>query len=97
MYKKGVELYRSDDYSEAKQYSEKSVDYDREEDYLKLIDAHQGNLSDITELYHLVDFEDTNEILLDDDNIFEFLSKYNIVLNSNLINYENDMCFKLGI
>lgn len=76
MYKKGVELYRSDDYSEAKQYFEKSVDHDREEDYLKLIDAHQGNLSDITELYHLVDFEDTKEILLDDDNIFDFLLGY---------------------
>ena len=73
LYKKGVELYQSDDYSEAKQYFEKSVDYDREEDYLKLIDAHQGNLDNIKELYYLIDFEDTKEILLDDDNIFDFL------------------------
>lgn len=33
----------------------------------------------------------------DDDNIFEYLNKHGIVLNSNLVNYENDMCFKLGI
>lgn len=33
----------------------------------------------------------------DDENIFEYLKKHSIVLNSNVVNYENDMCFKLGI
>ena len=73
MYKKGVELYRADDYSDARQYFDKTKDYDREEDYLKLIEAHQGTLSQVSELYNLVDFEDTKEILLDDDHIYDFL------------------------
>lgn len=32
-----------------------------------------------------------------DDNIFNILKKHNIVLVSNVVNYENDMCLKLGI
>lgn len=73
MYKKGIDIYRAKNYPEAKQYFEITNNYNRESDYLKLIDAHQGKLQNVEDIYYLIDFEDTKEILLADKNIFDFL------------------------
>ncbi len=73
LYEKGKEAYQDEKYSEAKRYFEKSEDYEKEVDYLKLIDAHSGELEDISEIYYLIDFEDTKDILMEDSNAIDFL------------------------
>lgn len=95
MYKKGVELYKSEDYTEAKQYFEKTVDYDREDDYFKLIDAHQGNLTHISEIYYLTDFEDTKEILLNDENIYVFLRGHWTGSNGKYLTYDGRSSYNI--
>ncbi len=72
-YNKGVELYHNESYNEAKKYFDKSSDKERTSDYLKLIKAHNGEISDASDLYSLIDFEDTKEILLSDKYICEFM------------------------
>lgn len=72
IYEKGIELYRSGNLDEAKTYFEKSSNKGREKDYLLLIQAQNGNI-DISQLYTLIDFENTKEILLADNYIEKFL------------------------
>lgn len=73
IYEKGIELYHSEDINEAKTYFEKSIDMGREKDYLLLIQAINGNV-DVSQLYALLDFENTKETLLMDKYIGEFLT-----------------------
>ena len=92
IYEKGIELYHSGNYSDAEMYMTKSSDAGREKDYLLLIQAQTDKI-DISQLYPLIDFENTKEILLMDKYIEEFLmgewtnsGGYNIKFYSN----END-------
>lgn len=87
--------------------------FDVDHDYLNfLLDTHlaqdyyyQISYMIAIELYTIYQIDKDRALYIlmdivvngDDENIFEYLKKHNIVLNSNLINYENDMCFKLGI
>ncbi len=73
IYDKGVELYKADNYSEAKEYFDKSQNKGRETDYRTLINAHVNHLDDISALYNLIGFEDTTEILSSDKYIDKFL------------------------
>lgn len=75
IYDKGIELYRSSDYVEAKEYFDalKSEKYKDTEKYLILIDAHEYSHPDVSILYELISFEDTKEILMDDEYIEESL------------------------
>ena len=73
IYNQGVSLYRSEDYSAAKECFNVSKDFGRENDYLTLIKASQSKVADITALYALIDFEDSKEVLLNNYNIYNFL------------------------
>ncbi len=42
--------------------------------YMTLIEVHLGLCDDISEIYDLIDFEDTKDILLSDEYIFDFLT-----------------------
>lgn len=73
IYEQGVYLYQIGGYVVARQYLEKSVDFGREGDYLRLIPAHITTISDVTAIYDLIGFEDTNDLLLSDKYIDEFM------------------------
>lgn len=75
IYAKGIDLYHDLVYSESKKYfnSLKSEDYQDVNKYMTLLQAHMALLSDVSKLYELIDFEDTKEILLNDEYILKFL------------------------
>lgn len=69
-------------------------DYYYQISYLIAIELYEiYNVDKDRALYILIDIITNGN----DNNIFEILNKYNIVLNSNVCKYEDDMCLKLGI
>lgn len=72
LYRAGVEKYRAGEYESAKAYFENTDEADGEK-YLKLISAHMNSLDDVSELYPLIGFEDTTEILKSNEYMVKFL------------------------
>lgn len=78
IYTVGQEQYRSGNMSEAEEAFHAVGDYERSRDYLRLIDYHDSNASDrqkaidyYQDFFNLMDLEDTAEIILKNDTMFE--------------------------
>ena len=65
LYKEGISYYSLNSYDAAKEYFNYTIGYDRTNDYLTLIDAHQGKLNDFTKLYDILDLADSKKVLID--------------------------------
>ncbi len=73
IYYQGVDKYRLGDCISSKECFEISRDIGNEDDYLLLIEAKTTGLKKVSDLYPLIGFEDTEEILLSDDYIEAFM------------------------
>jgi hypothetical protein len=93
------------------EHLEKAIDYDK--DYVNyllesnIVQDHYYVIAYMIaiELYEIYNIDKdlalhiVQDIILNgnDFNIFSILKKYNIVINTNVVKYEDDMCLKLGI
>lgn len=75
IYSEGIEYYYGNSYDEAERHFEYVMGYDRADDYLLLIDAHNDDLYDVSQLYDIIGFEDANEVIID-KYAYDFLKGY---------------------
>lgn len=75
IYSEGIEYYHGNSYDEAERHFEYVMGYDRADDYLLLIDAHNDDLYDVSQLYDIIGFEDANEVIID-KYAYDFLKGY---------------------
>ncbi len=99
LFEDAIQKYREGDYDIAKDIFElykdgslllgESVDSDYN-NYMSLIEVHMGVHDDISEIFGLIDFEDTRKILLSDEYVFDFLMGRWADSSNNIIEFSEN-------